>query len=1691
MSSSAEEYLIKLKNIRFYKESEEKRNKRLRLAIENFDDKSFDCNRCLFFPFINGINMLPDAQGFSDKNYISYDLRKRHEKELLLRCLELFYGIIAQKALGTPEFNVTSKNDIDRLSKKMNMFKMILADFFQNGEKKESECFCEEFSKVWKEFIESNKYIKNLPIETENRRKSIQEVISNHLKKMANKNLSETNNRPNTNNSQPKKKKPETLNNTDILASAMQFMLEDSDLTSDLNDFQLENIKEKLEIFIRPIYFKRSEDDKDIDIEDEDQDVVEEPQGFVMVVHINDPNWDAKLAIKSICNNTQVHLNPPKKIHFTPNPWYSNWVDKTSTDHVGRYVQMTTWNKLSAEYKNISNINNGCDNDDDNHDSDNGADLQKTLKSRTEKIVVNSSNSKVYNDPLLVFNYENCAYWLDHYGINSNFLHDLTFCEFNLSSQDYYYIPYEKISFDQNRLNLMHYYLPWKKNELIDYIEKNFFFMKNKYGDKIQISIPDENGLIENFILGVKPKNVGSELLNYLKKQKGENKKDDDFESFNEYDVEMVKDIIEFIREKLDYIETKAEDVYKTIIDTMKKLLGDVSSFAENNSLIKLLETLRPILDLVEGEKPSLNFIKEITPDFDYYKKNSYHEAWFSNKTYEKKSKRYIEIRRNFEILAFKKYLSIINDKTSILTKPMRSIIDYTNQKKDIITGKNIFFFWHDTNMGSLGNFLEMIVIRVCHIFNIAGSMNAWVRIFLAAFDATRYHFGLHANVLLTGDPGASKSHILIDVTSKMIEGTVVLESTVSLRALTTNEDHGDAITYADEVLIGGGGKNGNKNGDERTTQLKSQLSNGFVYTYTCCVTSHNEFGSLRFTLKTVTNTQGVTFYCGNTGFLEAALHDRFMRIIFGKLQIKKDVKENLSDIDVENLQKIYDLYASSGTSAFEISNVTDKYLSQKNLEKNLETLCEDRELDDLLANKLPEITVNQAMFLDSMYAPKSSAFKRTNDRDGITNQVQIIQSIVARVFKMISIGCLPEVDTSLTDAITLKLMNKICKNGNIKQPSPRVPLRIVIMARILCIFNAILQVFTGPNSDYPEDLEISDASLYLLKPYLFCDFQQSILAFTLLLDEIVGPFDLAAIGAFGHVICKYPTSEKLQELFFNYKGLLEITRKFISKLSNEYDPYSLMKKVLTLMNKKSCDSKVNEILQKIQQSSPFTISAMEKTRRDEISPDVDMQVDDFDIEDEVSLEQCQNVLDPKVIPIDRFMDRGGEIFGRNDIDDIDDDVIERLMKIFGRLKEGKLHAHEIYSWVDDVNSTIEWDRHQSNVPKEGLGFNMFEQEVDLNYLSVNMNMTELVSSIISSFSGLTPSFADLLHIINCLKKNYKKGYYYKKNMTKNQIKSIEFETLDELVDRDLMVKTHKPIIVTGSKDKRNVIKILIRALDNQKDIRTLVTNSIKDLIYQGMKPNTYLLGIMSNNNRARFSVLKITEKDIEKSKRKTFSMKTGETLTRREKIMISEEEIENWHNESSQNDENESIFSENKNSELLDEIGEDTIKENKVGEIRGILNELSINSFDEKRLVSDWIKYYFKKASKENYFQIECDLDDWIARKYFLSVGIPMVYNVDRPIWLYELPDIEEFKENRIVFKKDYEKRELPTNYYQKMRAIYYSIDENRKLSEKDIKTANDIHVSLGKSARNRRKRDMGSDFTEPEINVNKKYKK
>jgi hypothetical protein len=228
---------------------------------------------------------------------------------------------------------------------------------------------------------------------------------------------------------------------------------------------------------------------------------------------------------------------------------------------------------------------------------------------------------------------------------------------------------------------------------------------------------------------------------------------------------------------------------------------------------------------------------------------------------------------------------------------------------------------------------------------------------------------------------------------------------------------------------------------------------------------------------------------------------------------------------------------------------------------------------------------------------------------------------------------------------------------------------------------------------------------------------------------------------------------------------------------------------------------------------------------------------------------------------------------------------------------------------------------------------------------------------------------------------------------------------------------------------------ICVHVFETLCDPKDLIINALKSLVYQGMKPGRYPLGIMADANRGKFAWWDVTQEEINNSKKKTFNVVTGSYMTERERNVV-------YFNEKL------SEFESQKGK-----VGEQhpmsfpTAATTHSGQQPGISDTLDEDQEDG----TEWIRCVEKQTNyaagntmqRTNVLRIREDLDEWVLKRHLMNVGIPQgphPLDENRMCWYYR--PIITISALTAVCKhsSDYvEYRDYPTSYNQHMRAMYH----------------------------------------------------
>lgn len=801
-------------------------------------------------------------------------------------------------------------------------------------------------------------------------------------------------------------------------------------------------------------------------------------------------------------------------------------------------------------------------------------------------------------NPADVFSVINCAKWLVKYGgdvdeflskisteLRNPYPHEKStenYCSYewcdgnvesgrNVKGVVSYRIPYDRFFWRApNDVGLSGSYLPWKEDVLFTFIKQDLLGISKKLGwfkNQIEICVrsPEDRNRVSVKRLVDSRQNIHSQIVSEVRQNQN-------FATMAEtrgFSMDLIelpsKSAIEKIlshysKNGVFPTNLEAESVYMVIYSCLMAKKTEISDLAYQNSLILLSEKLDPLFELILKEKVNAANILETakrgsekTQRLSNFLSFGPDPAWFyENSSYCRQFSRYVRLRNSFEKMAAKSLQELFDTPGAVLTDTLKSVVDFDEKfgltKKD----RSGVYECNDFASGALGNFFIKLGLEVRFILHIPHATHHFILVLVATFDATRYCFGLHFNILNTGDGATSKSFVGDCVVSLHIPGVVHSVDDESARASNVSKDLSDRVVYEDETSSARGtgqksGGQGASDGNILGAMLKKMLTSGLLDFWTFAYVENPKTGKKhRDRQRVVTNCQGVRICNGNDHWWDSATLTRFYRAMYGKVRItfgpalKKANKAEAEKI----LQDLKDRISSGESVTSILKNVDKTHLEIASKKFSEETIARNevtREMDALLSSQLPNTSVTQAMFLSNLMGPEDSPIAKENDADKMKEKIRSLHILIVYAFKMMQVHALPEVNLTLAHMVSQKYFAFLKKNGNVEIDNYRVYTRFLIVARLFCIIDAIHQVFYVDGCDVPFDVPVTLDNMRAMKPYLFCNFQHSVMALTFLSEEYINPFNSSTVELFGTACCHYPTGEELFGKTKNWDLLVKV----------------------------------------------------------------------------------------------------------------------------------------------------------------------------------------------------------------------------------------------------------------------------------------------------------------------------------------------------------------------------------------------------------------------------------------------------------------------------------------------------------------------------------------------------------------------
>lgn len=483
-----------------------------------------------------------------------------------------------------------------------------------------------------------------------------------------------------------------------------------------------------------------------------------------------------------------------------------------------------------------------------------------------------------------------------------------------------------------------------------------------------------------------------------------------------------------------------------------------ITTTASSSGIISPLSTLSPPpkplpANVGTGVSPQgkMNWVIRLSEKSQYYYQHitSFCPKMgvnFNDPTSVMKYNEYVEQRNGFEHCLGRYFDKEIWDLPSLVPKGLLHIINFHKGRNNM---RRVSKMIHpsDTEMDHFANWMTLVgtVFRFDQL--IAINTRDAILTHYGSKDAYRYFLGLHWNWIATGPGGSSKSVILELLIFLSIIGTIDDIVNESLMAGNVDGDCSDLITIHDEApvyLM----RSSDKEHAAQGAAAKARISGARVKRKVFEFVEKANGKKIRTARTVSTNHIGCTLTATNAPFsnMEPSMATRFHRAIFTHWSAKFDKDEEKD--------------SPEGSPKLRVASVFDL----KGINWN--------------SNDLKRIRGQKTFF-------------------------KIKQALTALTNKLMQCNILPEPNMEVCHHVLNKLLHYLSHKGKVKIGSYRSYQRIIALARVFTIENAINAVFNTPGSDlYGKEFKVQD--MLLLKPYLCCTVQIAIYAFTLSSDEYI-----------------------------------------------------------------------------------------------------------------------------------------------------------------------------------------------------------------------------------------------------------------------------------------------------------------------------------------------------------------------------------------------------------------------------------------------------------------------------------------------------------------------------------------------------------------------------------------------------------
>jgi hypothetical protein len=858
---------------------------------------------------------------------------------------------------------------------------------------------------------------------------------------------------------------------------------------------------------------------------------------------------------------------------------------------------------------------------------------------------------------------------------------------------------------------------------------------------------------------------------------------------------------------------------------------------------------------------------------------------------------------------------------------------------------------------------------------------------------------------------------------------------------------------------------------------------------------------------------------------------------------------------DLAHLARVEDVRAMVASEALTMSYLRKEQESSQLRKESLEDLDVDNNLlskmGDFLTTKfLPVVNVPQAMFLENLVGEADSPMSKDNAPRKLTDKVRLTQVLITYVWKMIQEKALPDVNLTLAHMVAQKYFAALKRYANVELANYRVYSRIMIMCRIVAVLDNLLQLFAVDGCDVPPGQRFCLGLLKGLKPYMFCNTKHTVFALTLLADEYIGPHDSTIMTMFGKC-CRFSDKAVSDELksFRELNSVLNelkqvhtvdgLENALIDLVSEEQDPLKRAKLEGILSSKevlppppppplvpllastkerpaKECDSvSVSATAPKVKaKNGPLFVISKKATSATVYDND-----ENDDDHDDPSCDPTSPAV-PAVSPPTKSSPKN-----------YDGHCHAELKKMIRRILNNELMPHEIYLVQAVLPSIqIQWDTESyekvedselrdggggggggsmastaaSSFPKPSSSSSSSHNKalaVNLNGLVDHCSKWTLVNKIRSFMLGAGPSPQDVGRTLDALgTRAIVVPWSYKKPFSALEIGKMAGKTPEELEKEGFLVRNRSYPLCNLSVYGRCTVNFY--ALNGLLDPLAVIMKGLDSLIYRGMKPARYELGIMVDPNRGKFAWWDVTQKMIDSSPHRTFDIRTGSYMTPKEKYVVfekrtpekdriekeialsdleaalslmqeklrnavsaEERSVRHFLNDAARSSLSSAPTVEDAQPSVRDVQASVYLARSRLEEEDAKGDPDEDGTLDAIRDASEWFLTPTgrKSSSSENdkfdadadpssgagfahgqdVLRISADLDEWVAVRHFLNVGVPFgphPKDENKLCWYYRPVRVFSYLTGDCRYDDRYlEYREFPTAYNQQMRSIFH----------------------------------------------------